>query len=60
MHGSEDVGTKNVVRGLHLAGFKRELLDATLKEGTSNYTRDGEERHLVPPRLRSPFPKERL
>ena len=43
IHGFEDVGTKNVVRGLHLSGLKRELLDATLKEGTSNYTRDGEE-----------------
>ena len=43
LHGSKVVGTKEVTQGFHATGLERGGSDATLREGTSNYIREGEE-----------------
>jgi phospholipase D1/2 len=43
VHNSEVVRAKEVSQGLHATGLQSGVSDANLREGTSNYIRDGEE-----------------
>lgn len=43
IHDSEVVGTKEVSQDLHATGLQSGVSDASLREGTSSYIRDGEE-----------------